>query len=51
MNGMFVKNSFLQGFEIEKASKLKMYIKLVKRKRILVSGVFKMKSYSFSYLS
>ena len=39
MNGKLVQNYFLQGFEIEKASKLKIYMKLENKKMMFVSGV------------
>lgn len=51
INGIFVQNSFLQGLEMEKAKKLKIYIKLVNIKIMLVSGVLRMKSVSTSYLA
>jgi hypothetical protein len=46
MNGKLLQNYFLQGFEIENASKLNMYMKLVNKKIIFVSGVSLIKSSS-----
>ena len=38
MKGMLVQNYFLQGFDIENASTVKMYMKFVNKKIMLVSG-------------
>lgn len=50
MKGLFVKKGFFHGLPIVKLIKVKIYMKLVKRKRMLVSGVILMKSYSSMYL-
>jgi len=49
INGKFVQNYFLHGLEIENASRLKIYIKLVNKNIIFVYGVSLIKSYSSRY--
>lgn len=39
MNGLLVKKGFFQGLPMVKLMSVKIYMKLVNRKRILVSGV------------
>ena len=51
IKGTLVTNDFFQGLPIVNDINVKMYIKLVKRNRIFVSGVTLIKSSYYSYLN